>query len=101
MIRSAKPGRRVVVLTGPHRGDEGTVVSVSDGRLMVNLDDHEIARWFKPAALKRAIGDDRISICRDEDCPRCGFPETYAECTPDGPKLFGCRKCGWSEAVPA
>lgn len=39
------------------------------------------------------------SICRDEDCPQCGWPETYAEVdftrpTP-GADAIGCRKCGW------
>jgi hypothetical protein len=38
------------------------------------------------------------SICRDEDCPRCGWPETYYEV--DSHDIFavafiGCRKCGW------
>lgn len=39
------------------------------------------------------------SLCRDEDCPECGWPETYAEVdlsaeTP-GADAIGCRKCGW------
>lgn len=42
----------------------------------------------------------RLSIVRDEDCPQCGYPETYAagpEAT--GPDVLGCRKCGWSTAI--
>lgn len=35
----------------------------------------------------------------DEDCPKCGWPETYAEVdlsaeTP-GADAVGCAKCGW------
>lgn len=38
-------------------------------------------------------------ICRDEDCPNCSWPETYAEVdfskpTP-GADAIGCSKCGW------
>jgi hypothetical protein len=38
-------------------------------------------------------------LCRDEDCPKCGWPETYAEVdfsilTP-GADAIGCNKCGW------
>lgn len=40
-----------------------------------------------------------ISICRDEDCPLCGWPETYTDVNLDGQSLVakavGCRKCGW------
>lgn len=42
-----------------------------------------------------------VSVCRDEDCPRCGWPETYAEINPDadtpGAEAIGCRKCGWRQ----
>jgi rubredoxin len=38
-------------------------------------------------------------ITRDEDCPNCGFPETYAEVNLSvrnpGAEAIGCRKCGW------
>lgn len=45
---------------------------------------------------------DRLSICRDADCPQCGFPETFAEGPADGvPDVLGCRKCGWREPVVA
>jgi hypothetical protein len=41
-----------------------------------------------------------VSLCRDEDCPECGFPETYALVDFDQPvpgaDEIGCRKCGWS-----
>ena len=41
------------------------------------------------------------NFVRDEDCPQCGFPETYAavavEMGPEhNPRTVGCRKCGWS-----
>lgn len=43
-----------------------------------------------------------MSICRDEDCPCCGWPETYAEGTAEhGPERVGCRKCGWRAEVVA
>jgi hypothetical protein len=38
-------------------------------------------------------------ICRDEDCPECGWPETYAEVDFDKPTpgadAIGCSRCGW------
>lgn len=41
-----------------------------------------------------------ISICRDEDCPACGWPETFARGPLEsGPDTLGCRKCGWRQAV--
>lgn len=44
-----------------------------------------------------------VSVCRDEDCPRCGWPETYAEINPEaetpGAEAIGCRNCGWREAA--
>lgn len=41
-----------------------------------------------------------VSICHDEDCPECGWPETYlAGTVENGPEHFGCRKCGWTEPV--
>lgn len=41
-----------------------------------------------------------IAICRDENCPKCGWPETYAEGPFDsGPTHIGCRKCGWREEL--
>jgi hypothetical protein len=46
---------------------------------------------------------DTISICRDEECPACGWPETYAEgvdVVASGPTHVGCRKCGWWMALP-
>jgi hypothetical protein len=44
-------------------------------------------------------------IVRDETCPACGWPETFAEvdltsATP-GAEAFGCNKCGWRNAAPA
>lgn len=40
-----------------------------------------------------------ISLCLDEDCPMCGWPETYAEVDDEaevpGADALGCRKCGW------
>lgn len=43
---------------------------------------------------------DRLCIVRDEDCPKCGFPETFAE-GPEttGPDVLGCRKCGWRSPI--
>lgn len=44
-----------------------------------------------------------FTICRDEDCPQCGWPETFTEIDPAGPYpiAVGCRQCGWrSELVP-
>lgn len=42
---------------------------------------------------------DVVRLIRDEDCPACGFPETYAEVIPDaavpGAEAFGCSRCGW------
>lgn len=41
-----------------------------------------------------------LSITRDEDCPECGWPETYVKGTlAAGPERVGCRKCGWSAAA--
>lgn len=41
-----------------------------------------------------------ITIARDEDCPECGFPETFAEgILSCGPFRFGCRKCGWRSPI--
>ena len=41
-----------------------------------------------------------ISICRDEDCPECEWPETYAAGTMEnGPDRIGCRKCGWTQKL--
>lgn len=38
-----------------------------------------------------------IRLCRDEDCPECGWPETYSEVYPSPVLLaIGCNKCGWS-----
>lgn len=46
-----------------------------------------------------SAGADIVSICRDEDCPECGWPETYSEVdmAAERPEAFaiGCRKCGW------
>lgn len=41
------------------------------------------------------------AIVRDEDCPECGYPETYAEGTTfeNGPDRIGCRKCGWTQEI--
>lgn len=40
-------------------------------------------------------------ICRDEDCPSCGWPGTFAEVdlerpTP-GADAFGCSQCSWRQ----
>lgn len=40
-------------------------------------------------------------IARDEDCPECDWPETYAEVdleasTPRA-QAIGCSKCGWRQ----
>jgi hypothetical protein len=43
--------------------------------------------------------NDVLCICRDEDCPECGWPETYAEFGA-GPMVIGCRKCGWRDDAP-
>ena len=45
-----------------------------------------------------------ISVCRDVDCPECGWPETYSEVDPASPLApvllaTGCRKCGWRVAA--
>lgn len=41
-----------------------------------------------------------LSTCRDENCPECDWPETYAEGTiEEGPKFLGCRKCGWRQEI--
>lgn len=56
-----------------------------------------VRRW-----LDDSRSDRLLSICRDEDCPQCGWPETYAECTIErGPERIGCHKCGWVEELPA
>lgn len=38
-------------------------------------------------------------LCRDVDCPECGWPETYAEVDFDKPTpgadAIGCNNCGW------
>lgn len=42
--------------------------------------------------------DQPTRICRDEDCPKCGRHETYAELQDhDLSRLaaIGCSKCGW------
>jgi hypothetical protein len=40
-----------------------------------------------------------IRLCRDESCPECGYPETYAEVDPGtdipGADAIGCNSCGW------
>ena len=52
--------------------------------------------------LSELLDADHACICRDEDCPSCGWPETYAEGTwSAGPTKVGCRKCGWSAPVIA
>lgn len=41
-----------------------------------------------------------MRLCRDEDCPKCGWGETYSEVRdepPIGPVVIGCNKCGWRE----
>lgn len=41
-----------------------------------------------------------VSICRDEDCAFCGWPQTYVEGTVEkGPEFMGCPKCGWVEVL--
>jgi hypothetical protein len=42
---------------------------------------------------------ENVTISRDEDCPDCGWPETYTEVnfTFDLLVAIGCRKCGWRE----
>lgn len=54
------------------------------------------------SARQRRSETKRLSIVRDEDCPECGFPETYAE-GPEtsGPDVIGCRKCGWQQSIAA
>lgn len=46
-----------------------------------------------------APNTETVRICRDEDCPECGWPETYAEVMLDAPtpgaNAIGCSKCGW------
>lgn len=41
-----------------------------------------------------------MKICRDEDCPACGWPETYTEVEGDQPPFnlvgYGCSHCGWA-----
>ena len=48
-----------------------------------------------------ALSPPPTRICRDEDCPACGWPETYYELmTLDGSVgQIGCSKCGWVDAV--
>lgn len=43
----------------------------------------------------------KIRIVRDENCPTCEHPETYAEGTTfeNGPDLIGCSNCGWVRKV--
>lgn len=39
-----------------------------------------------------------MRLCRDEDCPTCGWPETYSEVPDTGDLILvavGCSKCGW------
>lgn len=43
-----------------------------------------------------------VGLCRDEDCPRCGYPETRALVDPvtvgaEGPVAIGCTspRCDW------
>jgi len=58
----------------------------------------------KKKTAKKSYETDRgIRVCRDEDCPECGWPETYAEVdiltgTPCVLAL-GCSKCGWKVEV--
>lgn len=45
----------------------------------------------------KRTANERMRICRDADCPSCGWPETYVEGTWErGPERLGCRKCGRS-----
>lgn len=47
--------------------------------------------------------DDLVNLCRDDDCPKCGYPETYStvDMTGGWPTLLaiGCRSCGWHAAT--
>lgn len=40
-----------------------------------------------------------VRICRDQDCPDCGYPETFAEVdftlAEPGARALGCDRCGW------
>lgn len=65
-------------------------------------DPAALSEWEKAYIARNFPEPERtpLTICRDEDCPTCGWPETYAEGTvEDGPESVGCRKCGWTAAV--
>jgi hypothetical protein len=45
-----------------------------------------------------------LRICRDEDCPNCGYPETATVCNilngAPNPIGINCSKCGWYKKIP-
>jgi hypothetical protein len=67
------------------------------------LEHYDAALGDVAGMIRRAAEVDaaeRLAIVRDEDCPQCGWPETYAEGPEDGrPDVIGCRKCGWEESI--
>ena len=69
----------------------GTIANARGAQL-----DHMKARIQQLRSELFAAGITRL--CRDEDCPECGWPETYAEvCFEDAPpaaRAFGCSHCG-------
>jgi hypothetical protein len=80
-------------------GETGTVSRVYDRHWVVVCGRHDLLTDLGRFLAGEVSTRDRQSLLRDEDCPSCGWPETYAEVdfaadTP-GAEAFGCRKCGW------
>lgn len=69
--------------------------------LLLNTETNTLCCGENSDHYQRDWAGPRLSIARDEDCPSCGWPETYAEGPDDGaPDVIGCRKCGWQTNVP-
>lgn len=69
--------------------------------------DEPCGGWTIPTYdLTVSLGEKSITILpailRDESCPKCHHPETYArmnfDVNPPSVELIGCRKCGWVDA---
>lgn len=47
--------------------------------------------------------NETVRLCKDQDCPKCGFPETVLVCVgPElTPKQFECssRDCNWMKKI--
>lgn len=92
-LRMLMPGDSVrgdVVITGPcDRNGESTSLSMETAtfRLLAKVADEAGGEWL-------------LRLVRDEDCPRCGHPETWADATEkQGPILLGCNWCEWRQAL--